>query len=240
MGRFGDSQYDDVDESAVPENLSFLVKDTSGSGTATKEITLDVLAVILGGLSVATTWGTITGTLSSQTDLNSALAGKQTLDVTLTALAALDSSAGILEQTGADTFTKRALGVGASTSVPTRADADARYALVGASAVPAFANVTNTVYAIADGPSVDINPANGGIQTWTLGANRTPTAASFAAGQAVTLMINDGTAFTVTWSTIGVVWVGGSAPTLPTSGYAVIELWKVGSTVYGASVGDVA
>lgn len=96
------------------------------------------------------------------------------------------------------------------------------------------------VFTITDGASVDINPANGGIQIWTLGANRTPTATSFAAGQAVTLMIADGTAYAVTWTTIGVVWVGGTAPTLPTTGYGVIELWKVGSTVYGAYVGAVA
>lgn len=100
--------------------------------------------------------------------------------------------------------------------------------------------MTSNVYAITDGASVDIDPANGGIQTWTLGANRTPTATNFAAGQAVTLMIGDGTAYAVTWSTIGVVWVGGTAPTLPTTGYGVIELWKVGSTVYGAYVGAVA
>lgn len=101
-------------------------------------------------------------------------------------------------------------------------------------------DVIDTVFAITDGASVDINPVNGGIQTWTLGANRTPTATSFAAGQSVTLMIADGTAYAVTWSTIGVVWVGGTAPTLPTTGYGVIELWKVGSTVYGAYVGAVA
>ena len=100
--------------------------------------------------------------------------------------------------------------------------------------------MTAYVYAVVDGASVDINPANGGIQTWTLGANRTPTATSFAAGQAVTLMIADGTAYAVTWTTIGVSWVGGTAPTLPTTGYGVIELWKVGSTVYGAYVGAVA
>ena len=97
-----------------------------------------------------------------------------------------------------------------------------------------------TVYTISDGGSVDINPANGTIQVWTLGANRTPTASSFAAGQSVTLMVADGTAYTITWSTIGVVWVGGTAPTLATSGYTVIELWKVGSTIYGALVGNVA
>jgi hypothetical protein len=32
---------------------------------------------------------------------------------------------------------------------------------------------------------------------------------------------------------VGVVWIGGVAPTLATSGYTHILLWKVGSTVYG-------
>lgn len=100
--------------------------------------------------------------------------------------------------------------------------------------------ITEDVYPITDGGSVDINPANGSIQTWTLGANRTPTASSFAAGKSVMLMIADGTAYSVNWSTIGVVWVGGSAPTLPTTGYGLITLWKVGSTVYGAYMGAVA
>ena len=93
------------------------------------------------------------------------------------------------------------------------------------------------VYTITDSGSVDINPANGGIQLWTLGAARTPTASSFAAGQSVVLMIDDGTAYAITWSTIGVTWINsaGAAPTLKTSGYTPIVLWKVGSTVYGVA-----
>lgn len=102
------------------------------------------------------------------------------------------------------------------------------------------AAIVETVFTITDGASVDINPSNGTIQLWTLGANRTPTATSFSAGESVTLMINDGTAFAVTWTTIGVVWVNGSAPVLATTGFTVIELWKVSTTVYGALVGSVA
>lgn len=98
--------------------------------------------------------------------------------------------------------------------------------------------VTETVYTITDGASVDLNPANGGIQIWTLGANRTATATSFANGQKMMLKVADGTAYAVTWPTM--TWVGGSAPTLPTSGFAIIVLWKDSGTLYGKYVGNVA
>lgn len=117
-------------------------------------------------------------------------------------------------------------------------------AVVGTSDVQALTNKTITgtreaIAAISDSAAVDINPANGGIQTWTLAAARTPTAASFLAGQSVMLMIAAG-AFSVTWTSIGVVWVGGTAPTLPSTGYGIVELWKVGATIYGAYAGAVA
>ena len=95
------------------------------------------------------------------------------------------------------------------------------------------------VFTITDGASVDINPSNGSIQLWTLGASRTPIAPSnFQAGQSVTLMILDGTAYTITWTSVAVTWVGGSAPTLDTTKYTIVELWKVGSTIYGSSPGS--
>ena len=53
------------------------------------------------------------------------------------------------------------------------------------------------------------------------------------------LMIADGaSAYSVTWPSVN--WVGGVAPTLPTSGYGIIQLWKVGSQLYGAYAGGVA
>lgn len=60
---------------------------------------------------------------------------KQDADATLTALAGLNSTAGLVEQTGADTFTKRAMGVANSTDVLTRADGDGRYEPLGGGGV---------------------------------------------------------------------------------------------------------
>jgi hypothetical protein len=97
--------------------------------------------------------------------------------------------------------------------------------------------IKENVFTITDGASVDLNPANGTIQLWTLGASRSPTATNFAAGQSMTLMVLDGSAFTITWPSVA--WVGGTPPTLDTTKYTVIELWAVGTTLYGALVGVV-
>ena len=105
--------------------------------------------------------------------------------------------------------------------------------------------ILEDVYTISDGAAFEIDPGNGTIQLITLGASRTPKATNMAAGESVTLMVDDGSAYTLTWtdSTFGgsgVVWKtdGGVAPTLNTSGYTVIVLWKVSTQVYGARVGN--
>ena len=102
-----------------------------------------------------------------------------------------------------------------------------------------FKDTAETVFAIIDGPSVTINPANGSIQTWTLGANRTPTLTSIASGQSVTLEITAG-AYTVTFT--GVTWIkvggSGTAPTLGTTGVSTVVLWKVGSVLKGCYPGS--
>jgi hypothetical protein len=102
--------------------------------------------------------------------------------------------------------------------------------------------ILEDVYTISDGAAFEIDPSNGSIQLITLGASRTPKATNFAAGESVLLMVLDGTAYTLTWTdttfgTSGVVWVGGTAPTLDTTKYTCIEFWKVGTQVYGAYVG---
>lgn len=90
------------------------------------------------------------------------------------------------------------------------------------------------------GTTPALSPTNGSVQTWTLTGNSTPTAGTWNNGQSITLMINDGTAFTITWTSLAVTWVNnaGAAPTLSLTGFTTIALWKVGTVIYGALVGN--
>ena len=98
-----------------------------------------------------------------------------------------------------------------------------------------FTGYTETVYALS-GTAID--PANGTIQTKTLGANTTFTE-SLADGQSVVLMLNPAT-YTVTWPTM--TWINtsgsGAAPTLEASSTNVVVMWQVGGTVYGNWAGS--
>jgi hypothetical protein len=105
-----------------------------------------------------------------------------------------------------------------------------------------FKELKDTVHTITDGAAFEIDPGNGSIQIVTLGANRTPAATNFEAGQVVLLGIDDGTAYTITWSTVNPTWVKvggtGAAPTLATTGYTWILLWKISTTIYATEVGQ--
>lgn len=86
--------------------------------------------------------------------------------------------------------------------------------------------------------TTELDPANGTIQRVTLTGNITSLTDNVAAGESITLGIDDGTARTITWPTITWVNNAGAAPTLATSGYTWVAIWKVSTTLYGALVGD--
>lgn len=90
---------------------------------------------------------------------------------------------------------------------------------------------------VLTGTSVALDPANGTIQTHSLTGNTTYTD-SLASGQSITLMIDDGSGYSVTWPTTTHLTTGGAAPTLATSGYNVVVLFKVASVLYLAVVKD--
>lgn len=197
--------------------------------------------------SIITSTKTVTvDSLMTSSDMSSYLLSSaigttvQGYDADLAAVAAL-STTGLISRTGA--------GTAATLTAPTGT-------IVGTSDTQTLTNKTLTdpaiigtvledIFTITDGAAFEIDPGNGSIQLITLGANRTPKATNFAAGEAVTLMVDDGSAYTLTWSdttfgTSGVTWKtgGGNAPTLNTTGFTVIVLWKVSTQVYGARVGD--
>ena len=157
---------------------------------------------------------TITGTYPSftiaATDTNTTYTAGTGLDLSGTTFN-IDSTVATL--TGSQTLTNKTLTTPAFTGTP-----------------------TEDVYAIS-GTSVTLEPDNGSVQTHTL-SGTTTYSDGFSSGQAMTLMIDDGSARTITWPTMTWVNNAGAAPTLATTGYTTVALWKVGSTLYGALVGD--
>jgi len=173
-------------------------------------------------------------------DTSGALVAANNLsDLTNAATARTNLNLGTAATTASTDYATAAQGTTADTAVqPSSTDTLTNKTITN----PAITAPTITGTVIEDvytltGTTPALEPANGSIQTWTLTAASTPTD-SLAAGEAITLMIDDGTAYTITWPTITWVNNAGSAPTLATTGYTVIALWKVSTTLYGALVGD--
>jgi len=169
------------------------------------------------GTGVYTTSGTTLTRIvaeSSNADAALNLTGSAQVFIGLTAAAVAE----LATQTGAQTLTNKTL-TAPAISNPT---------LTG--------SVVEQVFALT-GTTPALDPANGTIQTWTLTANSTPTN-SLTDGESILIMVNDGTAFTITWPSVTWVNNAGVAPTLATTGFTVISLWRVSGVLYGALVGD--
>jgi hypothetical protein len=196
-------------------------------------------SVTVNGTSIALgASGTVTAANPQALTIGTGLSGTS-YDGSAAVTVAIDSTVATL--TGTQTLTGKTISF-ADNTLTGVAGVTATQTLTNKTAEKLILNdgYTEEVFAITDGSTVNLDPNNGSIQTWTLGANRTPGQANWAAGQSITLLVDDGSAHTITWTTLAVVWKtdGGTAPTLELTGFTVIVLWKVGTTIYGARVGD--
>ena len=98
--------------------------------------------------------------------------------------------------------------------------------------------INENIYTISGVTTASLDPDNGMVQTWTLGANSTAQD-GLTTGQSMLLIVTASSSnYTLTWPSMK--WRGGSAPDLGGSDPTAIELFKVGSQLYGATVGDLS
>lgn len=199
---------------------------------------------------VAATWGLIGGTLSNQTDLQTALNGKQNGPLT-----------GEVTTSGAAATVTQGLIDNRPTATPELidtvlfADSSASNALKKCSLtsfidlVPVSAPLAKSGSTIILEPPVvssigasDIDWSllgfTGGIYTHDLTANKTFTFSNLSAGQTILVRLtNDASNYTVTWPTVK--WAGGAAPVMTIGAKSDIYTFVYdGTDVFGSFVQD--
>ena len=104
---------------------------------------------------------------------------------------------------------------------------------------PTFTGYTETVYTfITTSGSLALDPANGTVQSLAASGTITFTD-SLSSGQSISLLLTNGSSYTINYPTI--TWVssaGNVAPTLSSNNTLVF--WKISTTLYGALVGKSA
>lgn len=88
------------------------------------------------------------------------------------------------------------------------------------------------------GTSVTLSLASGSVQTWTLDGNCTFTMPSATAGASLTLFLTQGGTFTATFA--GVLWSGGTAPTITATANKrdILVFVSNGTNWFGTAVQD--
>lgn len=106
--------------------------------------------------------------------------------------------------------------------------------LTGVVSLGIAGKITETVHTAGASGTVDIDPANGTVQTIAMSGNVTLTE-SLANGEFVTLRITSVGADSITWPTME--WMFGTEPTLDATNTNWVQLFKVAGTLYGSYIG---
>lgn len=130
------------------------VAQTLESAFATGEINDASIQTLIADLATAT--AALAAATASIGALTTVVASKQPGDATLTALAGISATAGLIYQVAADNFVKRAIGTASDEDILSRIDGDTRYVLQDGAAAP-----TVTAYA---GTAISNPPTQAEVQ----------------------------------------------------------------------------
>ena len=127
-------------------------------------------------------------------------------------------------------------GSGARTSTPFNIDAltGANMTFTGTVSLGIAGKITENVHAESTSGAVNIDPANGTIQTIAMTGNITLTS-SLASGEFVTLLISSVDSNNITWPAMN--WMFGNEPVLDTTADNFVQLWNINGTLYGSYIG---